>query len=379
MFKRRIPAVSVCALGAILAAVVAVSLPATRALAEHSLLDVGVLNAPTATTTNSGGEGAVWEVITSLTSGNPHTDLDFFRKDGDFYVAAGTLAIGPNAGGQVIHRLTVNGEIDPSLVSAHPSAACITDPSQATALQHDVEVTPKGDVIFNADWGGLADTRDPQLLLDATDGPGRCHDQAPNAAAAAALGGQPAGGLEIVDITDLENPVEIHLTSHIGEAHTVNVDSKRAHIAYAVTSDTVTLANRPDSDDPNRSEQSDLDGFEMVDLSSCMNFPAGTDIATKRAQCRPQVYRYRFDPDWARGTYDSGTAGGCHELELYPDDTMACASLTRCRIPLLYAPIFLSAASRRSTSSSTVSVSPRTASRSRIAPGIPCCSRFLPK
>ena len=37
-----------------------------------------------------------------------------------------------------------------------------------------------------------------------------------------------------------------------------------------------------------------LDGFEVVDLSSCMNFPAGTTIEQKRAACRPEVYRYRY-------------------------------------------------------------------------------------
>ena len=302
----------------------AVALPPAQA--DHNLFGFGVLNAPTATTINSGGEGATWEVVTSLTSGNPHTDLDFFRVDGDFYVAVGTLAIGPNAGGQAIHRLTVNGELDPQFVSAHPSAACITDPTQATALQHDVEVTPKGDVMFNTDWKGLANTGRPQLLLDATDGPGRCHDQGPVAVAGGQFADQPPGGLEIVDITDLASPVEIGLTSHIGEAHTVNVDPKRPHIAYAVTADYVTVANRPDASDPNRSDQ-DLDGFELVDLSSCMNFPAGTDVATKREQCRPQVYRYRFEVDWSRGTFDPGSVGACHELELWPDDRLTCAGL----------------------------------------------------
>ena len=51
----------------------------------------------------------------------------------------------------------------------------------------------------------------------------------------------PQGGLEIVDVTNPANPVEIGFTSHIGEAHTVNIDPKRPHIAYAVTSDAVTV------------------------------------------------------------------------------------------------------------------------------------------
>lgn len=300
----------------------ALAVPADSARADHAIPGFGVTIAPTATTVQSGGEGATWEVITSLIDGNPHTDLDFFNVDGDYYVAAGTLAIGLNAGGQIIYRLTVNGEVEPSFVSAFGSANCLSDPTQATALQHDVEITPKGPVLFNTDWKGSANEGRPQLLLDATDGPGRCHDQT-----TAGGSGTPPGGLEIVDITDLAHPVEIGLTSHIGETHTVNVNPKRPHIAYSSTSDSVTVANRPEADNPDLSEQNDLDGFELVDLSSCMNFPAGTSVAAKRAACRPQVYRYRFPSDWARGTYGSASAGGCHELEVYPDDKLTCAAL----------------------------------------------------
>ena len=307
---------------------VAACLLVSVAAADHGPGELGVINAPTATTLNAGGEGAVWEVFTSLNSANPHSDLDYFRVDGDYYLAAGTLAIGPNEGGQVIYRLTQGGELDPSFVSAHGSAACVTDASAALALQHDVEVTPKGDVLFNTDWQGMANTGRPQLLIDATDAPGRCHDQGTLVGLAAAGFEQPPGGLELVDITTLENPVEIHLTSHIGEAHTVNVDPRRPHIVYVSTSDYVTLANRPDASDPSRSEQGDLDGFEMLDISSCMNFPDDTDIATKRAQCRPQVYRFRFEPEWIRGTYASAQGGACHELEIYPNDRLACASLS---------------------------------------------------
>ena len=40
----------------------------------------------------------------------------------------------------------------------------------------------------------------------------------------------------------MTKPKEIGLTSHIGESHTVNVDPKRPHIAYSVTSDSVGVA-----------------------------------------------------------------------------------------------------------------------------------------
>src|SRR4030095_14443384 len=81
---------------------------------------------------------------------------------------------------------------------------------------------------------GGAPNVDAPLLIDATDQRGRCHDSSEFG-----LETQPRGGLELVDVTNIANPKEIGLTSHIGEAHTVNVDPKRPHIAYAVTSDSI--------------------------------------------------------------------------------------------------------------------------------------------
>ena len=49
-----------------------------------------------------------------------------------------------------------------------------------------------------------------------------------------------------------------------------------------------------ENEDPEDSDASDLDGFEVVDMSSCMNFPAGATVEQKREACRPKVYRYRY-------------------------------------------------------------------------------------
>ncbi|MBW3620413.1 MAG: hypothetical protein KY461_09220, partial [Actinobacteria bacterium] len=293
-------------------------------------------DAPLSSAVNAGGEGAEWELITTFPTGNPHTDLDYFTQDGEMYASVGTLAIGPNGGGQTIVKLTEGGEVAPSFVSSHPSAACISDPAAALGLQHDVEATPKGNVLFNTTFPG-ADTRDAQLLIDATDAGGRCHDQG-----LFGIEGAPQGGLEIIDVTDVTAPVELALTSHIGEAHTVNIDPRRSHIAYAVTSDAIGV--RPDAGDadgdgdteelvrqnefatttnalgnevPN-SDRFDLDGFEVVDLSSCLDFPEGTTVEQKRERCRPEVYRYRYpDLDMVLGHTNTGTIYGCHELEIY--------------------------------------------------------------
>jgi hypothetical protein len=52
----------------------------------------------------SGGRGAKWELVTSIPTGNPHTDLDFFEQGGNTYASVGTLAIGGNGGGDVRHE-----------------------------------------------------------------------------------------------------------------------------------------------------------------------------------------------------------------------------------------------------------------------------------
>ena len=333
----------------ILVALVALGLPAS-AHAGHGL-ELMDHEAPSFTqpTTpppgfQSGGKGAKWEHVTTIPTGNPHTDLDFFEQGGNTFASVGTLGIGANGGGQTILQLTNGDKVAPKFVSSEPTATCLSQPDQALGLQHDVEATPKGDAILNTDV--LAATRsDTQLLVDATDNPGRCHDQGPGGLAPTS----PQGGLEIIDVADPKNPETIGLTSHVGESHTVNIDPKRPHIAFSVTSDNVGV----DKDGRRRNEfatnatippstdKFDLDGFEVVDLSSCMNFAPNTTLDEKRARCRPQVYRYRYPstepalghtakspdphPDNPEGINSNGVFG-CHELEIYPNDRLTCGS-----------------------------------------------------
>ncbi len=301
------------------------ALPAS-AEGGHFLLDHAppafTANAPLSSAVNSGGPGASWELITSFPTGNPHTDIDFFSQDGDLFVSAGTLAAGPNGAGQTIFKLMDDGSLAPSFVASHPSAACPSNPSAALGLQHDVEATPKGGTILNA-TNPYAATGDAELLIDASDANGRCHDQG-----LAGLVGTKQGGIEIIDITNPADPVEIGLVSNIGEAHTVNVDPKRPHIVYAVTSDRIPL--NPDgsrqNEDPADADRFRLDGFEVIDISSCMGLGAATVVA-KRMACRPEVFRYRYPTvDMALGHTIKDHVHGCHELEVYPSDLLTCGS-----------------------------------------------------
>jgi hypothetical protein len=280
--------------------------------------------APLSSAVNAGGTNAEWELVTTIPTGNPHSDLDFFTRGGETFLSAGTLANGPNAGGQTIVQLTQDGAVDPTYVTGHPSASCLSGSTSVTGLQHDVEAAPKGTALPQQS-NPFVVTRDTELLVDATDAGGRCHDQ--GNFGFGQLGTVPNGGLEYIDVTDPANPKEIALTTHIGNAHTVNVDPKRPHIAFDVTQDGVTVGE--DGKRANETSGNALDGFEVIDMSSCMNFPPGTTIETKRQRCRPEVYRYRYPEARmaASHTYPDALQS-CHELEIYPDDRIACASIT---------------------------------------------------
>jgi hypothetical protein len=329
------------------AVAIGASLALAGAAAAHDLDHAGrtFTTGTPGTTFISGGSGAEWKLLKTFPTGNPQTDLDFFTQNGETYVAAGTLAVGPNAGGQTIFRLTQDGEVvenpalpgSPQFVSNHPSAFCISDPAAALGLQHDVEATPKGNVIFNT-FVPNAVRKDAQLLLDATDNEGRCHDATNFGIDPPTCPGgppcSPQGGLEIIDITNIQKPVEIGLTSHIGEAHTVNVDPKRPHIAYAVSSDSVGASCDPNdtsctraNENPNSTARFNLDGFEVVDLSSCMNFSRLAGIDFKRMMCQPKVYRYRWPSALTGLGHTVDSVAGCHELEIYPNDLLTCAGI----------------------------------------------------
>lgn len=316
---------------ALLALGLVLGLPGVAA-ADHA--PPGFTPLPGLTTgTNQGGiEGVEFEMVKSFVTGNPQSDIEFFSREGITYVSAGTLGLGPNNAGQNIFKLTdADGTISADTieyVTGHPSSTCVVDESRALGLQHDVEAAPKGaDVPLqtNLTDNEEAVVGDTQLLIDATDAQGRCHDQGQ----LFGFSGAPQGGLEIIDVTDVENPVEIALTSHIGQAHTVNVDPRRPHIAYVVTSDSVAV-NAQGVRANDTTLQMNHDGFEIVDMSSCMTAPFGTmakglDTAGKREACKPQVWRYRYpNAQMGLGHTNKNSVYGCHELEMWPEDKITC-------------------------------------------------------
>ncbi|MDQ3986187.1 MAG: hypothetical protein M3280_06770 [Actinomycetota bacterium] len=246
------------------------------------------------------GEGE-WTYIKGFPP-NPGTDLRFFKKGPVTYASSGTLgqADEEHVGQRILRLVNRHGIVRPKWLADHGSANCPTaNPGGTLGLQHDVQVTPKSR---------------PQLIVDATDATGRCHDP----------GG---GGIELVDIWKIRKkkfePRETHLVRFDGTAHNQTVDATRPWIVYISTSDTL----RP--------------WIDVVDIRSCLGHQEAS-LAKKRERCRPKVYRLPFDPRWTTQiNYDpndgevgkmedpnhsSGGGGGCHDITAVPG-RIYCAAL----------------------------------------------------
>jgi hypothetical protein len=252
--------------------IVAVGLPAG---ADHKA-PPGPFSANTETGGHVGatfGTGT-WAHLSNFPA-NPGSDFALFRKNRELYASSGTLGQGDAQHvGQRITQLTTNQGtvVNPTWVADHPSASCATsNPSATLSLQHDAAAagafrrTSRPTSI-----PGVA-VLDTQLIIDTTDATGRCHDS----------GG---GGLELIDISNLTQPKEIHLTRHSGTSHTVTVDATRPYIVYNSSSERTHLAGSGG-------------WIDVLDVRPCLNL-GNISVADKRTACRPKVYRINFQPEW---------------------------------------------------------------------------------
>jgi hypothetical protein len=244
------------------------------------------------------GEGT-WRHIANFPGGASNaltgggTDLEFFVPTGtsDIYGAFGTLGQDDVGSiGQRILQLTQGGVVAPEWVADHGSAHCEIDNTSVTGLQHDSQVGAVGKVT---------------LLTDTTDAVGRCHDN-------------DGGGIEIIDVSGIANPAfeprEVHLIRHAGFSHTHTIDVNRPWIIYNSSSD---FADRP--------------WIDVVDMKSCFGNQKWT-LAKRRAECRPQVYRIVFQPEWTMqrdqntGQLEPPGSAACHDIT-FSDDRLYCAGI----------------------------------------------------
>lgn len=240
------------------------------------------------------GEGT-WEYLFGLPP-NPGTDLEIFKLQRRLYMSAGTLGGAPeqHVGQRFVRLLNRNGGVAPKWVADHGSAACTTNASAATGLQHDASIARRNGVTLVVD---TTDSAGPQ---------GRCHDP----------GG---GGLELVDVTNLNkgkfSPREIHLTRHQGTSHNATVDATRPWIIYNSSSTFSATA------------QAQID---VLDIRSCLK--AGQTLEQRRKSCRPKVFRMQFSPGWTtnvdrEGEPIEGYDSSCHDIVARPG-RLYCAALS---------------------------------------------------
>ncbi len=240
-----------------------------------------------------------WAHITNFPA-NPGSDFALFRKNRELYASSGTLGQGDAQHvGQRITRLTSNQGtvVDPTWVADHPSASCATsNPSATLSLQHDAAAAGAFRRTSRPTSIPGIDVLDTQLIIDTTDATGRCHDSA-------------GGGLELIDITNLIQPKEIHSTRHSGTSHTVTVDATRPYIVYNSSSE--------------RTHPAGSGGWiDVLDVRPCLNL-GNMSLADKRTACRPKVYRINFQPSWTyqRNFHDGSGAidpsqgsATCHDI-----------------------------------------------------------------
>ena len=185
----------------------------------------------------AGGEDAEWELVATIPTGNPHSDLDFFTVGGDTYMSAGTLGVGPErrrpehlppdrgrrGQADVRRRAPVGGV---------PAATYERD-RPAARRRGDAEgrrVPAAAQPVHRARATRSCSSTRPTPT-------GRCHD---NGGRSARRARRTAAWRSSTSPTST-TPKEIALISHIGNAHTVNVDPKRPHIAFDITQDGVAV------------------------------------------------------------------------------------------------------------------------------------------
>lgn len=280
MRTRSITAVSVFAL--------AFGVVAVQPAAADHLAPPGPHSSNTETTEAGLALGAgTWAHISNFPP-NPSTDLKFFRENREIYASSGTLGQGDEQHvGQRITQLTTGqgAVVNPTWIADHASANCPTGSTSVTGLQHDAAFAGAFRRTSRPTSIPGTESLDIQLLIDTTDATSRCHDT-------------PGGGLEIIDITNVANPRELHLTRHRGTSHTTTVDATRPYIVY--------------------SDSSDFNGnnsLDVVDVRTCLNL-GNMSLADKRTACRPLVYRLGFlDPAW---TYQRNFHNGSGAIDPGP-------------------------------------------------------------
>ena len=219
-----------------------------------------------------------WDFIANFPAGPVDerplgVDVELFSRGNHRYVITSSMTLGFS-----IFDVTKPG--DPVRVSDYGASVCgpeadvqhlvyflthnndMSASSQALGGVHgwenDIQVTPGG-----------------KIAILASDAPGRCHDPQ-------------TGGMELVDISDVDSPKLLGLVRLRGFSHNTTIDQDRPWIAY--------------------NSDSDVSGNNFIDI---VNFKSC--LALKAATCRPHVARYQLKKPWTTGTHTIAPSA-CHDI-----------------------------------------------------------------
>ncbi len=237
---------------------------------------------------------------------------------------------GPNGGGQTIVQLTENGEVRvaPAVRRGPPVRRVPEQPgarARPPARRRGDAQGQRASSTRSTRRAGAARTRSCSSTRPTRTG--RCHDPATFGARRRSARRAASRSSTSPTSTKPEGDRRSRATSASRTRSTSTRSARTSPTRSPPTASASTPTARARTRSDGARARFSLDGFEVVDLSSCMNFPAGTHAHEKRARCRPQVYRYRYpSAEIALGHTSRARIYGCHELEVYPDDRLTCAS-----------------------------------------------------
>ena len=150
------------------AALLIPSLAVAHELFDHPAPTCGGIPAPTTASPSRAARARSGSSSSSIATGNPHSDLDFFRAAATSTPPSARSASRPNGGGQTIVQLTNGEEVAPSSSRRRRPHRASRNEAAALGLQHDVEASPKGGTILNT-FNPFAARGDAKIVVDATD------------------------------------------------------------------------------------------------------------------------------------------------------------------------------------------------------------------
>ncbi len=276
---------------AILTLTIGFSLLPTVARADHVPPQLGILPGPLPAPPALLSEGPI-RFVSNTSTGRSFAgtlgEVKPFTRDGKQYLVAGSSVYG-------FAVIDVTDPTAPVTISEYASAFGCPNSALMQVTDPNWSQDPTEIALGYGGWeNDISWSPDGRWVVMGMDAPGRCHDPI-------------FGGIEIVDLSDVNNPKLVHLVRNSGQSHSVTLDPLHPWLAYISTSDSE-------------------DVLYIVDFKACWDIPVGA--------CAPTVAAAVFDFDYWPALYNKNkegenkdmTTSGCHDLRFYKNRAY-CASV----------------------------------------------------